>query len=105
METLVATVLLVVIFIVASLVMNNWLENSTRHSMSRAEAELLHLQYVYEHEGIEVPYQEENEGWVFSVFHEVDKSQNSNHSAVEVVFTAESLEGNRSLEMRHKPSH
>jgi len=56
METLVATVLLVIVFMVASLILNNTFSNSIKKDTSTIESTLNEYEYLYFNNKIEVPF-------------------------------------------------
>ncbi len=62
-ETLIATVLIVVIFIIASLTINNILLNDFNRNTLSVENRLYELEYSLEHNKIELPYTEKYEDW------------------------------------------
>lgn len=67
METLVATVLIVVLFMVASLVLNNLFINTITKSDQQVRQELLALQYQFRNAKLELPYTEEMGAWRMEV--------------------------------------
>ena len=74
METLVATVLIVVLFMLASRLLNTLFSNSIRQDNTAIRYELLHLQYLYENDKLEVPYTMEKGSWRIKVEEVVWKS-------------------------------
>jgi len=67
METLVATVLIIVVFMIASLTLNNILFGSFRKEKGKINTHLNELHYSYLHNKIEIPYYETFEGWEVSI--------------------------------------
>ncbi len=67
METLVATVLIVVIFMISSMLLNNMFSNSLKGRDDQMEEQLNQLVYEYGHGNLGLPYYEEMGDWVFSV--------------------------------------
>lgn len=67
METLVATVLIVVIFMVSSMVLNNLLSGNIRQNTEIAEERLHLLEYQYKNNGLTIPYYEDFESWKISI--------------------------------------
>lgn len=63
METLVATVLIVVVFTVSSLVLNNLFRNSLNDDTGRLEEHLNQLQYLWHNNQLVVPYYETWDNW------------------------------------------
>lgn len=76
METLVATVLIVVIFVMASLILNTLLRSAVVNETSRVETRLIELEYFVIQNQIELPYQEEFQDWLISISR-VDKNQDN----------------------------
>jgi len=70
METMVATVLIVVIFMVTSLTMNNLFSNTIKYDTTHLESYLNKLEYLYQHQLIELPYEEIYNGWELSLSEE-----------------------------------
>lgn len=68
METLVATVLIVVIFMISSMILNNLFLNTQNNETGSIETYLTELQYLYHNEKIELPYHEDFKEWNISVF-------------------------------------
>lgn len=75
METLVATVLIVVLFMISSMLLNNLFSNSLKGSNREMEEQLNQLVYAYGHGKLGLPYDEEMGDWIFSV---TALSQNGN---------------------------
>jgi len=67
METLVATVLIIIVFMIASLTLNNILFGSIRKEAGKINTHLNELHYNYLHSKIEVPYYETFEDWEVSI--------------------------------------
>lgn len=63
METLVATVLLVVIFMLASLILNNLFSNTINSNTDAIDNYLNELEYLYLNEEIEVPFYDDFKNW------------------------------------------
>ncbi|GGB73401.1 hypothetical protein GCM10007424_11640 [Flavobacterium suaedae] len=62
-ETLTATVLIVIVFIVASLILNNLLFNSFQAKTHNVETRINELRYQVQHNTLKLPYQEELGNW------------------------------------------
>ena len=62
-EALVATVLIVIIFMIASLVLNNILLNSFSNNTHAVENRMHELQYQFINGNIRMPYSEESGKW------------------------------------------
>ena len=68
METMVATVLIVIIFMVASLVMNSLIAAKSKGGDGQVIREhLKKLEYQYLNQQIEIPYAEQWENWEITV--------------------------------------
>lgn len=67
METLVATVLIVIIFAVASMTMNNLLKGTIKQHTELADERLNALEYQVKNKGIKLPYFEDFESWEISI--------------------------------------
>lgn len=67
METLVATVLIVIVFMVASMVLNSLFAGSVVRNDDEVKQELMKLQYLYDHNKLEVPYYDELGSWSLEV--------------------------------------
>ena len=82
METLVATVLIVLVFMIASMVLNSLFASSIRANEKQARAYLLHLQYQHQNGGLELPYNEVLDSWQIQVY------QMEEQGAAQILFTA-----------------
>lgn len=67
METLVATVLIVVVFMMASMTLNSLFANTIAQNDDEIRQELLYLQYQYEHRRLSLPYYSEMGPWSIAV--------------------------------------
>lgn len=67
METLIATVLIMVVFIVASLILNNLFSNSIKNNTRAITAKLNEANYLYINNKIELPYYDDYENWTISI--------------------------------------
>ncbi|UOB17898.1 hypothetical protein [Abyssalbus ytuae] len=66
METLVASVLIVVIFMVASLILNNLFSNSIKFNTQKIENELNAIEYAVITKQLKLPYRDDYENWQIS---------------------------------------
>ena len=66
-ETLVATVIIVLMFAVASLTLNNVFRNTIKNNTDVIANELNYLVYQYNNQQIAVPYANEFEDWEISI--------------------------------------
>lgn len=67
METLVSTVLIIVIFMVSSLILNNLFSNTVRNNTRSIATHLNELEYLYLNEKLLIPYMDDYDGWTISV--------------------------------------
>ena len=67
METMVATVLIVVIFMVSSLVMNSLMASQVEANLSPIKEHVAQLEYRYLSQQLTLPYYEEWQGWEITV--------------------------------------
>ena len=72
METMVATVLIVIIFMVASLILNNTFRNTIVYDTSAVHTHLNRLEYFFHNGQIELPYEERYREWNIRVEKEND---------------------------------
>ncbi len=66
-ESLIATVLIVVIFVVSSLTINNLLLNGFNNNTTQIENRLYELEYEYQNRKIQLPYSENFQNWSISI--------------------------------------
>lgn len=91
METLVATVLIIVVFMISSMILNNVFSNSIKNNTNEIDSYLNELQYLYCHEKLIVPYQDDFKDWQISV------ERNKNNNSSNVVFEALNRNTNKSI--------
>lgn len=70
METLVATVLIVVIFMVSSMLMNTMVSDKIKQNTEVAVERLNALEYQFKNNGLALPYYEDFESWEIMVARE-----------------------------------
>lgn len=75
METLVATVLIVVVFMLASMILQNLFSNTINKSTHAIENHLNELQYLHLHDQIELPYSDTYRNWKVSIDSYQENSQ------------------------------
>lgn len=83
METLVATVLIVIVFMISSMILNNLFSNTIKNNTREIEAYLNELEYLYRHERLIVPYQDDLKDWQISV--EINKENNFSNIVFEAL--------------------
>ena len=67
METLVATVLIVLIFMLASMILNNLFSNTIKNNTQAIDNHLNELQYLHQNEQLQLPYTEVFQNWNISI--------------------------------------
>ncbi len=70
METMVATVLIVLIFMIASMLMNTIFSSNLKGNTQQLNAHLNQLEYAQKHGQITIPYEEEWEAWAIEIYSE-----------------------------------
>lgn len=83
METLVATVLVVVIFMISSMVLNNLFSSNIKNRTGAIDAHLTELQYRYINEKLTIPFYDDLDDWEISV--ERKKNTVSNQITFEAI--------------------
>ncbi|WP_347922478.1 hypothetical protein [Pontimicrobium sp. SW4] len=63
METLVATVLIVIIFMITSAILNNIFSSSIKNSTIEIDAHLNELEYLYKNDKLKLPYENDFNKW------------------------------------------
>ncbi len=74
METLVATVLIVVIFMLSSMLLNSLFANTMVRDNKGIKQELLLLEYQLGHNRFPLPYESEWENWQISIWSEGERT-------------------------------
>ncbi len=87
METLVATVIIVLIFMISSFLLNSLFNNTIKHDTNQVQTHLSELIYLSEHAQIKIPYDDTFKDWIISVDRESKK----------VVFEATHKESKRTI--------
>ncbi len=67
METLVASVLIVIVFMLASMILNNLFSNAVTKDTSQIEAHITELEYLYKNEKLLLPYSDDFQSWEISI--------------------------------------
>ena len=67
METLVATVLIVIVFMVSSMILNNVFSNSVNSDKRAIDTRLNELMYLTSHHRLQVPYREDLKPWSIDI--------------------------------------
>lgn len=73
METLIATVLIMVVFIVSSLILNNLFSNSIKNNTRGITAKINEIEYLYKNGKITLPFYDDYGFWEIK-FETSDKS-------------------------------
>ena len=74
METLVATVLIVVVFMMASLILNNTFSSYIKNNKHGLKNHIYELEYLYVSDKISLPYNSEYKDWSISIFEVIESS-------------------------------
>ncbi len=83
METLVATVLVVVIFMISSMVLNNLFSSNIKNNTRAVAAHLNAIKYQYINEKLTIPFYDDLDNWEISV--ERKKNTVSNQITIEAI--------------------
>lgn len=67
METLVASVLIVVIFMIASMILNNLFSNTIKANNRAIESHINELHYLYHNKRLEIPYYDQFKTWDITI--------------------------------------
>ncbi|AWI25278.1 hypothetical protein [Flavobacterium pallidum] len=66
-ESLIATVLILIIFSISSLVINNLLQNKYHNETGAVENRLYEIEYLIQNKKIQLPYHEKYQDWDISI--------------------------------------
>lgn len=94
METLVATVLIVVVFMISSMLLNNLFYNSIKDNTRVIDSHLNELQYLYQNNKLILPYYDDYNSWSISIALLKEKGKNS------IVFDAVNTTTNKTIERK-----
>ena len=67
METLVATILLIIVFMITSLTVNNLFGNTVKYNTRPVITYMHELEYRYQHGQLQLPYTETYANWEISI--------------------------------------
>jgi hypothetical protein len=67
METLIATVLIMVIFVVSSLILNNLFSNSIKNNSRGITAKINEIEYQYKNDKITLPFYDAYNTWEINI--------------------------------------
>jgi len=95
METLVATVLIVVVFMMSSMILNNLFSSALTSRTHSIEAHLSELHYLYLNDELEMPHVEEFDNWQITA--EVFKQNKHAYISFEAVNKLSNKEYNKSF--------
>jgi len=98
METLVATVLIVIVFVIASMTLNSIFSSSIKNNTRAIEAKLNELQYLKLNNKLELPYQDTFGDWNISA----EQYQDNNQMVVE--FEANNTVTNKTIVIKQHES-
>ena len=93
METLVATVLIIIVFMLASMILNNLFSNSISNNTQDIENNLNELQYMQEHKKLKLPYADTFQNWNVTI----TTFKENNQAFVE--FEAVNLKTNKTINL------
>ena len=99
METLVATTLIVAIFVIASMILNNVFSSTLKRNTTAVEAQLSELMYLHQHQAIKLPYTTDFEQWKISF--ESIRIENKTQLRIEAV----ALDLEKIISIRYVPIH
>jgi len=91
METLLATVLIVIVFMMASLTLNVLFATTVESNDDSVRQELLYLRYKYGHGKLPLPYQDEQDVWRIRVYQQLWNGKE------QVIFSAMNTSNDREL--------
>ncbi len=72
METLVASVLIVVVFMIASMILNNLFSKTVKSNIRNIESYVTELEYLYVNDRIQLPYYDEFNTWDIHIAKDVE---------------------------------
>lgn len=99
METLVATVLILIIFMLASMILNNLFSTTINNNTQAIENHINELQYLQQYNQIEVPYTETYKNWNISI----ENYKENKQSITE--FEAINLKTNKTISFTKNAKH
>jgi len=79
-ETLVGTTIIIILFIVATLVLNGVFKSVMKNNTLKIDNKIYKLQYLYEHHKIKLPYRDNYENWEIIIF----EGEGDNQMIVEI---------------------
>jgi hypothetical protein len=94
METLVATVLIVIVFMTSSMILNNLFTNNIQFNQNKIQQELHRLQYKNQNEQLVIPYYNDLGDWAIEVVYENWQGQTN------LLFSAENKRTKQKLTIR-----
>ncbi len=71
-EVLTASVLIIIVFMIASMSFNNFFANQIQRDQSAIENRIKELQYLSIHQTIKLPYTEDFEDWEIIIVEEIE---------------------------------
>lgn len=86
-ETLTASILIIIVFMIASLSFNNIFNNHVKRDHSAIENRIKELEYLVHHQKIKVPYSEDFAGWDIEII--------SQKQAILITYNKEGKEQNK----------
>lgn len=90
-EVLVATVLILLVFGIATVTLNNVLQSTMKNQQHTIENELTKLMYEYKHQQLKVPSQYEEGNWQFRV------AKNNEDTINGILFEAKNVSSKKTI--------
>lgn len=77
METLVATVLIIIVFVMAGMILNTIFSSTVKNNTHAIDTELVELEYLYHNDKLVVPFYKEIDQWHITIdrFNEEDQNK------------------------------
>lgn len=95
METLVATIIIVIVFLMTSMILNNLFEASIKNNHNEMEAKLNELHYLYINKKLKLPHYNNFNQWKISI----EKFKDGNKMIIE--FEAYNVESKKTINRHH----
>ncbi|OUS03129.1 hypothetical protein A9Q86_01545 [Flavobacteriales bacterium 33_180_T64] len=93
METLIATVLIIVIFMLSSMILNNLFSSTIRNNTRLITSHLNELEYLYHNDKLSIPYQDDYQDWTIAIL----KKKQDNLDVI--LFSAYNLTTKKTVEL------
>ena len=93
-ETVIASILIVIVFAIASLTLNNVFATALKNDTSQIENHIYILEYQFLNKKIKIPYSESFDNWEINILKENQNAMNR------IVFKAKNIATNKSVEKK-----